>query len=72
MLRKIDIDAPCYFWDVDKRGKLTKRWPAVNCKLDCTSCGWNPVENKRRLNGHWVSDGKTVRLQILRRYDESV
>jgi len=44
-----DIDAPCWFLETDQRGNVTTNYPLVNCDYRCSSCGWNPKEQKRRL-----------------------
>lgn len=42
--------APCVFEDEDpKTHKISKYYPAVNCDMKCSGCGWNPEEKKRRF-----------------------
>lgn len=43
--------APCGFKRVKKEDVF---YPQVMCSLDCETCGWNPVESKRRWEeGEW-------------------
>ena len=52
---------PCVRTGTDENGKLKKVRPAVNCKKDCPHCGWNPNEQKRRLEkGKFVNDAVVV------------
>ena len=52
---------PCIRTSIDENGKPKKVRPAVNCKKDCPHCGWNPAEQKRRLEkGRFVHDAVVV------------
>lgn len=46
---KAKINAPCIYAGKNKRGGRDDAYPTVNCSLNCRTCGWNPVERKRRL-----------------------
>ena len=46
-------------WDESKNGWRATP-PAVDCSFWCDSCGWNPEEQKRRLDqGEFVTDEQT-------------
>ena len=52
---------PCAFREVAKNNKNRHTVPGVNCIYDCKTCGWNPIEQQRRIQkGHWAQtkDGK--------------
>ena len=52
---------PCIRTGTDENGKPKKIRPAVNCKKDCPHCGWNPAEQKRRLEkGRFIHDAVVV------------
>ena len=44
------IWAPCGFveWDKD-RNRFAMTYPAVDCDLQCETCGWNPFVRKARI-----------------------
>lgn len=47
---KFKKDAPCLFFQFDeKKGETRPYHPAVNCDMNCASCGFNPTEQERRL-----------------------
>lgn len=39
----------CAKFTIDKMGKMQKHLAPVSCDHKCDSCGWNPDEQKRRL-----------------------
>jgi len=42
--------AACGYLKKDKKtGKVDRNFPCVDCSFQCKSCGWNPKEQKRRL-----------------------
>ena len=52
---------PCVYSAVDESGRLEKRRPEVKCNKDCSRCGWNPIEQKWRLEkGRFVKNAVVV------------
>ncbi len=51
----------CEYVVLDENGKPETRRPAITCKKDCIHCGFNPQEQKRRLEkGHFRDDAVVV------------
>ncbi len=52
---------PCIFYGEGENGKYGHMKPAVNCTKNCVTCGWNPLEQERRLKeGHFVKDATVI------------
>lgn len=50
MSRKRQFKAPCMYMEYDERKKeMVETYPAVHCKNECGSCGWNPAVREARL-----------------------
>ena len=54
-----EIDAPCWFQAKDAEGNIVTAYPPISCNRNCDSCGWNPKEQKRR-----IETGQFVNLNI--------
>ena len=48
-VRKAEKRAPCGYQKPDRKGEMQTHYPAINCGLECDSCGWNPTEKERRF-----------------------
>lgn len=46
---KIDKRCPCVYTYINKRDEKRTVAPTVDCSFKCSTCGWNPAEQKRRL-----------------------
>ena len=56
------VFAPCRFLWKDE-SSISLLAAAVDCTMDCGSCGWNPDEQRRRLEtGRMVEDGGRQKL----------
>ena len=54
---------PCLFVFRNERGKEELVKPVKKCDSNCRYCGFNPEEQKRRLEkGHFIRDGIAVIL----------
>lgn len=65
--------APCtyqHYSEIRKRMEILT--PAVDCSMDCDTCGFNPWEQSRRLEeGHFVKRGRVKKL-IFKPYKDVV
>lgn len=51
---KIQMHVPCMSYDWDGR-EAVRKVPAVDCSIDCKSCGFNPAEQaRRRATGKFI------------------
>lgn len=48
--RKFNSHAPCLYEYTRKNGQQAKAAPAVDCSMNCATCGWNPAEKERRMS----------------------
>lgn len=64
--------APCRFesWSESKQAYLIE-FPDINCSFECSSCGWNPAEQQRRLENGFEVFGETKRVRLRRGNDAS-
>ena len=47
---KPGLRAPCMFYYYDeRRDRTVDTYPAVSCKYNCNTCGFNPEVQARRL-----------------------
>jgi hypothetical protein len=73
-LAKDKAGKPCLYAAKGKDGKAVLVPPAVDCSFDCDSCGWNPVEIRRRWADGLITDDDGIRgLKAKRRtHNENV
>ena len=62
--RREGLNAPCGYMTFNKTlGKYKMLFASVRCNYKCETCGFNPEEQRRRLNeGHFVTQTITHEL----------
>lgn len=58
-----DRNVPCAFYDENAKPHPA----AVDCKRKCYNCGFNPVEQRRRLATGKIVEHKGIRTLVFKR-----
>lgn len=61
---KTGLKAPCGYPGMNRQGQRITKYAEVNCGHNCEKCGWNPKEQKRRLEtGYWIKTNTRVNAE---------
>ena len=63
---------PCMYESRNKKGEKQMKKPAVDCDFNCPYCGWNPEEQKRRLEKGRFTKDEPVLVHVYADEDDKV